>query len=54
MWKRQQMAGRLHFPKTTKIEEIRPIFDAVRRVDRKSSLYVTDKKFNEIIKPYKK
>ena len=53
-WKRQQMAGRLHFPKTTKIEEIRPIFDAVRRVDRKSSLYVTDKKFNEIIKPYKK
>lgn len=53
MWKRQQIAGKLKFPKTTHIDEIRPIFDAVRRVDRKSSFYVTDKKFNEMIKPYK-
>lgn len=53
MWKRQQMVSKLNFPKTTHIDEIRPIFDAVRRVDRKSSFYVTDKKFNEMIKPYK-
>lgn len=54
MWKRQQAVGKLHFSKTTKIDDIRPIFDAVKRVNRKSSSYVTDKKFNEMIKPYKK
>ena len=53
MWKRQQMAGKLKFSPTTKIEDIRPIFDAVRRVDRKSWNYVSDKKFQEMIKPYK-
>lgn len=53
MWKRQQMVNRLHFPKATKIEDVRPIFDAVRKVDRKSSFYVTDNKFAEMIQPYK-
>lgn len=53
MWKRQQMAAKLNIPKTTHIDEIRPIFDAVRRVDCKSLFYVTDKKFAEMIKPYK-
>lgn len=53
MWKRQQMAGKLQFQKTTRIEDIRPIFDAVKRVDSKSWNYVTDKKFQEMIKPYK-
>lgn len=54
MWKRQQAVGKLHFSKTTKIDDIRPIFDAVKRVNRKSSSYVTDRQFNEMIKPYKK
>lgn len=53
MWKRSQMVGALNIPKTTKIEDLRPIFDAIRRVDRKAWNYVTDKKFKEMIKPYK-
>lgn len=53
MWKRSQIAGALNIPKTATIDEIRPIFDAVRKVDRKAWSYVTDKKFNEMIKPYK-
>lgn len=53
MWKRSQMVGELNFPNTTHIDEIRPIFEAVRRVDRKGWNYVTDKQFSEMIKPYK-
>lgn len=53
MWKRSRIVGALNIPKTTKIEELRPILDAVRRVDRKSWNYITDKKFKEMIKPYK-
>ena len=53
MWKRTQMVRNLHFPSTTDEEEIRPIFEAIRRVNRENPLYVTDKKFKEMIAPYK-
>ncbi|MBD5357421.1 MAG: hypothetical protein HDR88_10525 [Bacteroides sp.] len=54
MWKRTQMFNKLNIPSTTHIDEIRPICDAIRRVDRKNfSHYVTDKKFKEMIAPYK-
>lgn len=53
IWKRQQMVSKLSFPKTATIEDVRPIFDAVRRVDRKAWSHVTDKEFAEMIKPYK-
>ncbi len=54
VWKRSRMVSALHFPKAATIDEIRPILDAVRQVDRKAWNYVTDKKFSEMIKPYKK
>lgn len=53
MWKRHQMVDKLHFPTTASIKEVRPILEAVRHVDRKAWNYVTDKKFQEMIKPYK-
>lgn len=53
MWKRTQMVRNLHFPSTTDEEEIRPIFEAIRQVNRESLLYVTDKKFKDMIAPYK-
>jgi len=54
MWKRSQMFDKLNIPSTTHIDEIRPIIKAIRQVDRKdATFYVTDKKFNEMIAPYK-
>jgi hypothetical protein len=51
--KRQKMVHKIDFPTTTHIDDIKPIFEAIRKVDRKSHFYVTDKKFAEMLKPYK-
>jgi hypothetical protein len=54
MWKRSQIVSKLKFTPTTNVDDIKPIFDAVRKVNPKSSCdHVTDKEFNEMIKPYK-
>lgn len=54
MWKRTQMFDKLKIPPTTHIDDIKPILKAIRCVDRKDiTFYVTDKKFKEMIAPYK-
>lgn len=54
IWKRTQMFNKLNIPSTTHIDSIRPIIKAIRQVDRKDAIfYVTDKKFKEMIAPYK-
>lgn len=54
MWKRTQMFNKLNISPTTYIDDIKPILKAIRQVDRKDiTFYVTDKKFKEMIAPYK-
>lgn len=53
MWKRSKMVGKLNFTELTHIDEVRPILDAIGKVDRSSHTYVSDKQFNDMIRPYK-
>lgn len=54
IWKRTQMFNKLKIPPTTHIDDIKPILKAIRCVDQKDiTFYVTDKKFKEMIAPYK-
>lgn len=53
MWKRVQKVRKLNIPETTHINDITPIFDAIRKVNTKCWNHVSEKKFDEMIKPYK-
>lgn len=52
-WKRTQMVRKLKIPPTIHVDELKPIFEAIHKVDCRWSSYITDKKFNEMIKPYR-
>lgn len=53
MWKRVQKVRKLNIPETAHINAIKPIFEAIRQVDTKCWNHVSEKKFDEMITPYK-